>query len=251
MSDTEANALLNQFREDSRHLRAELEKLLAENEQLRVERDKVIREARESVEIQRRMPSENFSEQLANTEQNLIQERQHAVKGTSESALLKVLTSLLSAMAQSNQLQKQNAELRRVVAQAQQAFATQKGEFQRQLDILNKQTHQHQLNCDTKAGEISRLEALVQRLQADVSNKDEIIRQTRAERDEINSNTRKTEMSLDQKNLELHSGMEQMAALRNQVALLKEKATASERRMLELNGELSRQVKMTVAMVFI
>lgn len=146
-------------------------------------------------------------------------------------------------MATSNQLQKQNAELRRVIAQAQQAFATQKGEFQRQLDILNKQTQQHQLTSDTKAGEISRLEALVQRLQADVSNKDEIIRQTRAERDEINSNTRKTEMSLDQKNLELHSGMEQMAALRNQIALLKEKATASERRMLELNGELSRQVK--------
>ncbi|CAG5086842.1 Oidioi.mRNA.OKI2018_I69.PAR.g11376.t1.cds [Oikopleura dioica] len=225
MSDTEVNALLNQFREDSRHLRAELEKLLTENEQLRVERDRVIREARESVEMQQRMPSENFSEQLANTEQNLIQERQHAVK----------------AMATSNQLQKQNAELRRVIAQAQQAFATQKGEFQRQLDILNKQTQQHQLTSDTKAGEISRLEALVQRLQADVSNKDEIIRQTRAERDEINSNTRKTEMSLDQKNLELHSGMEQMAALRNQIALLKEKATASERRMLELNGELSRQ----------
>lgn len=81
MGDTEANALLNQFRDDSRYLRAELEKLLTENEQLRVERDKVIREARESMEIQSRMPSENFSSQLAQTEQNLIQERQHAVKG--------------------------------------------------------------------------------------------------------------------------------------------------------------------------
>jgi regulator of replication initiation timing len=81
MGDTEANALLNQFRDDSRYLRSELEKLLTENEQLRVERDKVIREARESMEIQSRMPSENFSSQLAQTEQNLIQERQHAVKG--------------------------------------------------------------------------------------------------------------------------------------------------------------------------
>ena len=81
MGDAEANALLNQFRDDSRYLRAELEKLLTENEQLRVERDKVIREARESIEIQSRMPSENFSSQLAQTEQNLIQERQHAVKG--------------------------------------------------------------------------------------------------------------------------------------------------------------------------
>ena len=88
MSDTEVNALLNQFREDSRHLRAELEKLLTENEQLRVERDRVIREARESVEMQQRMPSENFSEQLANTEQNLIQERQHAVKGISNCSFL-------------------------------------------------------------------------------------------------------------------------------------------------------------------
>ena len=92
-------------------------------------------------------------------------------------------------MAASNQLQKQNAELRRVVAQAQQAFATQKGEFQRQLDILNKQTQQHQLATDTKSAEISRLEALVERIQADAANKDEIIRQTRTERDEINSNT--------------------------------------------------------------
>ncbi|CBY18361.1 unnamed protein product [Oikopleura dioica] len=225
MGDTEANALLNQFRDDSRYLRAELEKLLTENEQLRVERDKVIREARESVEIQSRMPSENFSAQLAQTEQNLIQERQHAVK----------------AMAASTQLQKQNAELRRVVAQAQQAFATQKGEFQRQLDILNKQTQQHQLATDTKGAEISRLEALVERLQAEATNKEEIIRQTRTERDEINSNTRKTEMSLDQKNLEINTGIEQMAALKNQIALLKEKSTASERKMLELNGELSRQ----------
>lgn len=225
MGDTDATALLNQFRDDSRYLRAELEKLLTENEQLRVERDKVIREARESMEIQSRMPNENFSSQLAQTEQNLIQERQHAVK----------------AMAASNQLQKQNAELRRVVAQAQQAFATQKGEFQRQLDILNKQTQQHQLATDTKSAEISRLEALVERIQADAANKDEIIRQTRSERDEINSNTRKTEMSLDQKNLEINSGIEQMAALKNQIALLKEKSTASERKMLELNGELSRQ----------
>ena len=81
MGDTDATALLNQFRDDSRYLRAELEKLLTENEQLRVERDKVIREARESMEIQSRMPNENFSSQLAQTEQNLIQERQHAVKG--------------------------------------------------------------------------------------------------------------------------------------------------------------------------
>ena len=147
-------------------------------------------------------------------------------------------------MAASNQLQKQNAELRRVVAQAQQAFATQKGEFQRQLDILNKQTQQHQLATDTKSAEISRLEALVERIQADAANKDEIIRQTRTERDEINSNTRKTEMSLDQKNLEINSGIEQMAALKNQIALLKEKSTASERKMLELNGELSRQVEL-------
>lgn len=146
-------------------------------------------------------------------------------------------------MAASTQLQKQNAELRRVVAQAQQAFATQKGEFQRQLDILNKQTQQHQLATDTKGAEISRLEALVERLQADATNKEEIIRQTRTERDEINTNTRKTEMSLDQKNLEINTGIEQMAALKNQIALLKEKSTASERKMLELNGELSRQVE--------
>ena len=81
MGDTDATALLNQFRDDSRYLRAELEKLLTENEQLRVERDKVIREARESMEIQSRMPNDNFSSQLAQTEQNLLQERQHEVKG--------------------------------------------------------------------------------------------------------------------------------------------------------------------------
>lgn len=106
---------------------------------------------------------------------------------------------------------------------------------------MNKQTQQHQLATDTKGAEISRLEALVERLQAEATNKEEIIRQTRTERDEINSNTRKTEMSLDQKNLEINSGIEQMAALKNQIALLKEKSTASERKMLELNGELSRQ----------
>jgi len=50
-------------------------------------------------------------------------------------------------------------------------------------------------------------------------------------------------MSLDQKNLEINTGIEQMAALKNQIALLKEKSTASERKMLELNGELSRQVE--------
>ena len=95
MGDTEANALLNQFRDDSRYLRAELEKLLTENEQLRVERDKVIREARESMEIQSRMPSENFSSQLAQTEQNLIQERQHAVKGKKN--FFKVIIKLFSS----------------------------------------------------------------------------------------------------------------------------------------------------------